>query len=119
MNRGSRRPTSLPTGIPLPRARVRPMTLATKALSVKYSFSTTPLRIVFSSGIPEPEAEQKGKGLILVQFAAHKIIMRVYAKVIMQKQFVLSVICWMESIWTQKRVRRDVLLRVRVYLAIT
>lgn len=50
-------PTSLPTGMPLPRAAVRPMTLAIKALRVKYSFSTTPLRMVFSSGIPEPETE--------------------------------------------------------------
>lgn len=61
-------PTSLPTGIPLPRAAVRPMTLATKALRVKYSFSTTPLRMVFNSGMPEPETEggrevvQEGKG---------------------------------------------------------
>lgn len=47
--------TSLPTGMPLPRAAVRPMTLAIKALRVKYSFSTTPLRMVFNSGIPEPE----------------------------------------------------------------
>lgn len=47
--------TSFPTGIPLPRAAVRPMTLATKALRVRYSFKTTPLRMVFSSGIPEPE----------------------------------------------------------------
>lgn len=47
--------TSLPTGIPLPRPAVRPMTLAMKAFRVRYSFSTTPLRMVFSSGIPEPE----------------------------------------------------------------
>lgn len=44
----------MPTGIPLPRPAVSPTTLATKALRVRYSFSTTPLRIVFSSGIPEP-----------------------------------------------------------------
>lgn len=49
--------TSLPTGIPLPRARVRPMTLAIKAFRVKYSFSTTPLRMVFNSGIPEPDTQ--------------------------------------------------------------
>lgn len=48
-------PTSFPRGIPLPRAQVRPMTLATKVLNVRYSFSTTPLSIVFISGIPEPE----------------------------------------------------------------
>ena len=46
--------TSLPTGIPLPRPAVRPITLAMKALRVRYSFRTTPLRMVFSSGIPEP-----------------------------------------------------------------
>lgn len=44
----------MPTGIPLPRPAVRPMTLAMKALRVRYSFKTTPLRMVFSSGIPEP-----------------------------------------------------------------
>ena len=48
--------TSLPTGIPLPKPAVRPMTFATKALRVRYSFSTTPLRMVFSSGIPEPDS---------------------------------------------------------------
>lgn len=46
--------TSFPTGIPLPRPAVRPMTLAMKALRVRYSFRTTPLRMVFSSGMPEP-----------------------------------------------------------------
>lgn len=46
--------TSFPTGIPLPRPAVRPTTFATKALRVRYSFRTTPLRMVFSSGIPEP-----------------------------------------------------------------
>lgn len=49
--------TSLPRGIPLPRAQVRPMTLATKVLKVRYSFSTTPRRMVFISGIPEPVME--------------------------------------------------------------
>lgn len=46
--------TSFPRGIPLPRAQVRPMTLATNVLKVRYSFRTTPLSIVFISGIPEP-----------------------------------------------------------------
>lgn len=46
--------TSLPRGMPLPREQVRPMTLATKVLKVRYSFSTTPLRMVFISGMPEP-----------------------------------------------------------------
>lgn len=46
--------TSFPTGIPLPRLAVSPMTLAMKALRVRYSFRTTPLRMVFNSGIPEP-----------------------------------------------------------------
>lgn len=46
--------TSLPRGMPLPRAHVSPITLATKVLKVRYSFSTTPLRMVFISGIPEP-----------------------------------------------------------------
>lgn len=46
--------TSLPSGMPLPNAQVRPMTFATKVLKVRYSLSTTPLRMVFISGIPEP-----------------------------------------------------------------
>lgn len=52
--------TSLPRGIPLPRAQVRPMTLATNVLKVRYSFSTTPLRMVFISGIPDPATRQEG-----------------------------------------------------------
>lgn len=48
-------------GIPLPRPAVRPMTLATNAFSVRYSFNTTPLRIVLSSGIPEPEAQTEDR----------------------------------------------------------
>lgn len=54
-----KRSTSFPMGIPLPRPAVRPMTLATNALSVRYSFNTTPLRMVLSSGIPEPEGQIK------------------------------------------------------------
>lgn len=46
--------TSFPRGIPLPRAQVRPITLATNVLKVRYSFRTTPRSIVFISGIPEP-----------------------------------------------------------------
>ena len=53
--------TSLPTGIPLPRPAVKPMTLAMKALRVRYSFRTTPLRMVFSSGMPEPVKRKKEK----------------------------------------------------------
>lgn len=53
--------TSLPTGIPLPRLAVSPMTLAMKALRVRYSFRTTPLRMVFNSGIPEPGRGEKKK----------------------------------------------------------
>lgn len=56
-------PTSFPRGIPLPRAQVKPMTLATNVLNVRYSFRTTPLRIVFISGIPEPgEREERRAG---------------------------------------------------------
>lgn len=58
--------TSLPTGMPLPRPAVSPMTLATKALRVRYSFSTTPLRMVFSSGIPEPAEELTEKIKVFV-----------------------------------------------------
>lgn len=46
--------TSLPRGIPLPRAQVSPMTFATKVLRVRYSFSTTPRKMVFISGMPDP-----------------------------------------------------------------
>lgn len=46
--------TSLPRGIPLPRAQVSPMTLATKVFRVRYSFSTTPRKMVFISGMPDP-----------------------------------------------------------------
>lgn len=52
--RKNKPPTSFPRGIPLPRAQVRPITLATNVLKVRYSFRTTPLSIVFISGIPEP-----------------------------------------------------------------
>lgn len=47
--------TSFPTGMPLPSPAVRPTTLATKALRVRYSLRTTPLIMVLSSGIPDPE----------------------------------------------------------------
>lgn len=46
--------TSLPRGMPLPRAQVSPMTFATKVLRVRYSFSTTPRKMVFISGMPDP-----------------------------------------------------------------
>lgn len=45
---------SFPNGIPAPRVAVRPMHFATSVLNVRYSFSCTPLNIVFISGIPEP-----------------------------------------------------------------
>ena len=51
--------TSFPTGMPLPSPAVRPTTLATKALRVRYSLRTTPLIIVFSSGIPDPKNNSK------------------------------------------------------------
>lgn len=35
------------------------MTLATNVLNVRYSFSTTPRRMVFISGIPEPGKENE------------------------------------------------------------
>lgn len=46
--------TSFPSGIPLPRVAVNPITLATRVLNVKYSFNVTPRKMVFISGIPEP-----------------------------------------------------------------
>lgn len=49
--------TSFPRGKPLPSAQVSPTTLATNVFNVRYSFSTTPLRIVFISGIPDPDSE--------------------------------------------------------------
>lgn len=58
------RVTSLPRGMPLPRAQVRPMTLATKVLKVRYSLSTTPLRMVFISGIPEPARGERPRQLL-------------------------------------------------------
>lgn len=36
------------------------MTLATNVLKVRYSFSTTPLRMVFISGMPDPVTQQEG-----------------------------------------------------------
>lgn len=52
--------TSLPRGIPLPKANARLMTLATKVLKVRYSFSNTPRRMVFISEIPEPVGDNNG-----------------------------------------------------------
>lgn len=52
--------TSLPRGIPLPKAKARLMTLATKVLKVRYSFSNTPRRMVFISEIPEPVGDNNG-----------------------------------------------------------
>lgn len=47
---------SLPRGNPDPRVNVRPTILAMRVRNVKYSFNTTPLRMVFISGMPEPMA---------------------------------------------------------------
>lgn len=46
--------TSLPNGMPLPNVAVKPITLATSVLNVKYSLSATPRKMVFISGMPEP-----------------------------------------------------------------
>lgn len=54
--------TSFPTGMPLPSPAVRPTTLATKALRVRYSLRTTPLIMVLSSGIPDPENNSRAEG---------------------------------------------------------
>ena len=51
--------TSLPSGIPLPSVAVKPIALAISVRKVKYSLSTTPLKIVFISGIPEPVQQRK------------------------------------------------------------
>lgn len=63
----------MPTGIPLPRPAVRPMTLAMKALRVRYSFKTTPLRMVFSSGIPEPVFKKQREKLSCQYFTIDKM----------------------------------------------
>ena len=47
---------SLPRGMPEPKVAVRPITLARKTLIVRYSGKTTPLRMTFISGSPEPTA---------------------------------------------------------------
>jgi hypothetical protein len=47
--------TSLPNGIPLPSTAVKATILAIPVRKVKYSLRTTPRKIVFISGIPEPE----------------------------------------------------------------
>ncbi len=49
-----RKLTSFPSGIPAPRVAVRAIIFAIPVRNVKYSFKTTPRRIVFISGIPEP-----------------------------------------------------------------
>lgn len=46
--------TSFPNGIPAPSVAVRPITLATNVLNVRYSLRATPRNMVFISGIPEP-----------------------------------------------------------------
>lgn len=51
--------TSLPSGIPLPRDAVKPITLANNVRKVKYSFNVTPLKMVFISGMPEPKRQSK------------------------------------------------------------
>lgn len=47
--------TSFPNGNPVPNVAVSPIIFAISVLKVKYSFRTTPLKIVFISGIPEPK----------------------------------------------------------------
>ena len=47
---------SFPRGIPLPRVAVKPTIFATRVFAVRYSLRTTPLKMVFISGIPEPMA---------------------------------------------------------------
>lgn len=47
---------SLPRGKPEPRVQVSPTILAMSVRNVRYSLSTTPRRIVFISGIPDPIA---------------------------------------------------------------
>lgn len=59
--------TSLPSGIPEPRAAVRATTLATPVRNVRYSFKTTPRKIVFISGIPEPENYNKTNKIQLLK----------------------------------------------------
>ena len=46
--------TSFPKGRVLPSDEHKPTTLDTNVRNVKNSFKTTPRRIVFISGIPEP-----------------------------------------------------------------
>lgn len=55
--------TSFPTGMPLPSPAVRPTTLATNAWRVRYSLRTTPLIIVLSSGIPDPENNNRAEDI--------------------------------------------------------
>jgi len=53
--------TSFPNGIPLPKVAVKPTTLAIRVRNVKYSLRTTPRRIVFISGIPDPTKTKVNK----------------------------------------------------------
>ena len=47
---------SFPKGIPDPSVEVRPITLAPNILILRYSGRTTPLKITFISGRPDPTA---------------------------------------------------------------
>merc|ERR1719239_539035 len=68
---------SLPRGIPEPSVAVRPITLATRVLKVRYSLSTTPLSITFISGMPEMKVILRG--VVLKEYLTFKTLV---AKVI-------------------------------------
>lgn len=53
--------TSLPSGIPLPKVAVKPITFATSVLIVRNSSNATPLNIVLTSGTPDPAIQRHGK----------------------------------------------------------
>ena len=57
--------TSLPMGSPQPREVHKPTIFATRVRAVRYSLSTTPRRMVFISGIPDPRGRMESKGLEL------------------------------------------------------